>query len=92
MRLKPPRQKKAGKIRTTTERGLGWDWQKFRKHAFARHGRHCKRCWDKRGVMVEGVHLHHIVPREVDPSKRLDVLNVEPLCEDCHKAIHEVKQ
>lgn len=92
MRRKPARQRKIGKSQTTTDRGLGWDWQKFRKYAYARHGRHCKRCWNEKGIMRPGIHLHHIVPRQVDPSKRLKLSNVEPICEECHTAIHEVKK
>ena len=70
--------------RKTTERGLGADWQKFRRHVMENSGWTCIRCWETEGIVEPAKHLHHVIPRSVDMSKRLQKSNVRPLCVACH--------
>jgi len=86
---KPPKfrhpEAPSARKRKTSERGLGWDWQKFRKSQIELKGAHCARCWEKYGIVTPGRQLHHIVPRRQDMSLRKDPANVRFLCIPCHK-------
>lgn len=46
---------------------------------------------DSRGLPIEAVTVHHIVPLEVDPSRRLDETNLQSLCKACHNRKHPEK-
>lgn len=68
----------------TSQRGLGWDWQKFRLRTLKANA-HCVRCWERHEIVTPAVDLHHVIPRSVDMAKRLDPTNVRPLCVECHQ-------
>jgi len=44
------------------------------------------------GIIRPAVVVHHIVSVEDDPSKRLDMDNLMPLCRDCHEIRHQRKR
>lgn len=92
MATKPPARRMIGDTRTdraaqeqgtTTQRGLGWDWQQLMREVKARHPL-CIDC-ERRGVTRATTDGHHVVPRQVAPERRLDPLNVAPLCRQCHE-------
>jgi len=47
-----------------------------------KHG--CKKCGSHRHI-----HLHHIVPKSKGGTN--DILNLEPLCNQCHEKVHGFK-
>jgi hypothetical protein len=59
------------------------EWKELRYIAIKRDGRRCLACG--RGP-VDGIviHVDHIVPISKDWSKRLDIRNLQVLCEDCN--------
>lgn len=81
----------AGKPKKTTERGLGWDWQKVRD-AYIEANPLC--------VDPFGMHVGRAVPAEsVDHilsrakgGDRLDWDNLQSLCNECHKRKTYVEQ
>lgn len=70
---------------TTTERGLGSDWQKMRRMVLNRN----PLCADPYGVhaiagqVVIATEVDHITPRAEGGVNAWD--NVQPLCVDCHR-------
>ena len=44
----------------------------------------CERC-QRRGTTEPAREVHHIVSIEADPSRRLDLSNLESLCVQCHR-------
>jgi 5-methylcytosine-specific restriction endonuclease McrA len=42
-----------------------------------------------KGIIKEGVEVHHKIPIEKDWSKRLDYNNLILLCKECHQSEHE---
>ena len=84
----PPRAKRHKHARPqnelkTTERGLGADHRRQRLEVMEEHNWMCARC-EEQGRVTLATDLHHIVPRHVDMSKRMDHDNVRPLCKACH--------
>lgn len=67
----------------TNEFLLSREWQALRYDIIKRDGGLCQACGRGRaqGVML---HVDHIVPMSVDPSKKLDRENLQTLCEDCN--------
>lgn len=63
-------------------------WRRLRKIKFARETGLCERCRAK-GIVRMGEEVHHVVPIEVDWSRRLDPDNLELLCAACHNEQHE---
>lgn len=43
----------------------------------------CSDCF-KHKVLTAATEVHHIVKRHVDPSRALDIHNLEGLCKPCH--------
>lgn len=80
------------RVKTTTERGLGYDWQKLSTQ-FRRMFPLCWRCLKRkreRGGRVEvTAHAHHIIPRREEPLLRLEIRNLAALCADDHEAEDE---
>ena len=71
--------------KTTTERGLGWAWQKQRKRVLHRDNHLCQDCLS-RGLVTAATECHHIIPRaKAGPHLARDD-DVLSLCSDCHKA------
>lgn len=79
--------------RTTTERGYGWRWQKFRKAWLAKH----PLCGDRlngssnehslcvaTGRTVAANIVDHIVPFRGDEGLQFDEGNLQSLCKPCH--------
>lgn len=68
---------------TTTERGMGWQWQKLRLRILRRDDYLCQPCW-KAGRPTEATEVDHIIPRHKDGDDDED--NLQAICTDCHKA------
>lgn len=48
----------------------------------------CCRCTE-RGLVVQGIEVHHKIPIDKDWELRYDVDNLELLCKDCHDLQHD---
>ncbi|MCU0973719.1 MAG: HNH endonuclease [Burkholderiales bacterium] len=46
----------------------------------------CQVC-QAEGRVTAANEVHHLVPIAVDPSRRLELANLQPLCKACHAAI-----
>lgn len=65
-------------------RGYDRTWEKLRRAFLARHplcARH--QALDQ---LVPATEVHHVVPIETAPDRRLDWDNLEALCKPCHSA------
>ncbi len=62
------------------------EWKAIRELALARANYLCVRCRLK-GIYKKADMVHHIVPIKKDWSKRLNLNNLEPLCDACHNGI-----
>ena len=60
----------------------------MRKYKFNEADGLCEKC-DKKGIVEQGVEVHHKVPIEKDWSKRLDYNNLILLCPACHNHEHK---
>lgn len=63
------------------------EWSLLRNQKFYDAEGLCELC-RKNGIIKEAKEVHHIVPIEIDWSKRLEYENLIALCSDCHNAIH----
>ena len=61
------------------------EWELIRGIALARDRYQCVEC-KKRGIIKPAQMVHHIVPVKKDWNKRLELSNLESLCEACHNA------
>ena len=71
-------------------------WLRKRKKILRRDKYLCVRCkrYGRRGrdgLPVAAEIVHHKIPLEVDPSKKLDDENLESLCKACHNKEHPEK-
>ena len=66
------------------------EWQLVRGLALARDGYQCVSC-KKKGIRKQAEMVHHKIPVKKDWSKRLELTNLESLCEACHNAIEHQK-
>ena len=66
---------------TTTERGLGWGWQKLRLTILKRDGYLCQPCI-RQGRPTEATEVDHISPRYMGGEDAPD--NLESICRVCH--------
>lgn len=60
------------------------EWRELRYVALRKHGSACQCCGrspEKHGVVL---HVDHIIPRSLDPTRALDGNNLQVLCEDCN--------
>lgn len=73
---KCPEQRHSGG--KTSDRGYGWDWQRFRKQVL-RTSPLCVDC-EAEGRVSVAEELHHVVKIKDAPHLRLDPDNVLPLC------------
>lgn len=62
-------------------------WRKIRAEKFATENGMCERC-RKKGIVREGVEVHHKLSIEECWEKRLDFDNLVLLCADCHNKMH----
>lgn len=59
------------------------DWKTVREQVMKDHGGLCVQC-DMFGIVNDANVVDHIIPIEVDYSKRLDITNLQPLCHQHH--------
>lgn len=59
-------------------------WQKKRKQALRRDEYICKRCKDEFGLITIATLVDHIVPTKVEWELRLDIDNLQAMCDECH--------
>lgn len=78
----PKRQPWEHKL-STTERGLGWAWQKQRLRVLKRDNHLCQDCLSH-GLVTVATECHHIVPRaKAGPALAKDE-DVVSVCRECH--------
>lgn len=70
---------------TSSARGYGWRWQKFRKAYLASHPL-CTRC-EAEGKVCAAVHLHHKDWKGPNGPLGFDESNIEPLCVRHHNSL-----
>ena len=58
-----------------------YDWRSLRYKVFLRDGRVCALCRTSEGVIL---HVDHIIPLRRDWGRRLDINNLQVLCEACN--------
>ena len=63
------------------------EWKNLRNQKFFDANGLCELCKEK-GIIREGIDVHHLVEISKDWSKRLDYDNLVLLCKDCHNEIH----
>jgi 5-methylcytosine-specific restriction protein A len=81
------RAKIASEAAKTNAERYGYDWRVLRNRLLSDPANVlCHKC-KQDGYITEAVHVHHVVPVRVDPSRRLDWDNLMPLCEPCHNSI-----
>ena len=76
------REEKETKFYNTNE------WNRVRKVALARDYGLCQRCMNK-GITRLADMVHHIEPLKENWDKRLNIDNLQSLCDSCHKIIHK---
>lgn len=54
-------------------------WRRLRYLVLETHDKVCVLCGSN-----SNLHVDHIVPRSIDPSKALDIKNMQILCKDCN--------
>lgn len=59
------------------------EWKAVREQVIREHGGLCVKC-DMVGIVCKSDVVDHIIPIEVDYSKRLDITNLQPLCHQHH--------
>ena len=74
-----------------TDRNYGSNWKHQRRKALKRDAYTCQEC----GVIEDGVHVHHIVPRitfDNDWKAMNKLSNLVTLCPSCHGKEHACRQ
>jgi len=62
------------------------EWQRVRELVLQRDNYLCVRC-RQAGIIKPAEMVHHIVPLKIDYTKRLEIDNLESLCEACHNKV-----
>lgn len=65
------------------DRGYGSDWDDLRETVMRAHGYLCQ-CCKRAGRYTRAAQVDHIVPKSQGGTNDMD--NLEPICDDCHKA------
>lgn len=65
-------------------------WKKKRQEILKRDNYECQHC-KKKGLVVRGTEVHHIIHLKDDFSRRLDNDNLITLCKACHNLEHPEK-
>lgn len=76
---------------TTTQRGLGWAWQKQRLRILKRDNCLCQDCLTHSRV-TQATECHHIRPRSQAGTQLARDEDVIALCSECHKARDDALQ
>lgn len=63
------------------------DWQAVRQAVLERDHYLCQVCM-RRGVVKQATTVHHLIPLRADYAKRLDMDNLETICQACHNQEH----
>lgn len=58
------------------------EWRELREYILSLNPL-CVSCKEK-DRLVPATEIDHIIPISADPSKRLDINNLQPLCKSCH--------
>lgn len=67
-------------------------WKKMRNKVKRRDDYVCRHCLS-RGLITPGTLVDHIIPTKIDWDKRLDINNLQLLCDACHNIkTHEDEQ
>lgn len=66
---------------TTTEKGLGWEWQQIRLRILSRDCGLCQSCL-RSGLVKSGREVDHIKPRSKGGTNDDD--NLQTICDECH--------
>ncbi|WP_184259467.1 HNH endonuclease [Granulicella mallensis] len=69
---------------SATSRGYDADWRRVRLLALQRDKFICQHCLPR---PVPAEEVHHEIPINTDPSRRLDLTNLTSLCKTCHSRI-----
>lgn len=69
---------------SSTQRGYDYRWQQTRKGYLANHPL-CTLC-EADGRVTAANEVDHIIPIQVDPMRKYDRTNWQPLCKPCHVA------
>lgn len=79
------RYKKYNKYKRDKETQKFYDGREWRgiRQQFIRTNTLCKRCLDSKRITHADV-VDHIIPIKVDWNKRLDINNLQSLCNKCH--------
>lgn len=67
----------------TTDRGLGWEWQKFRLRILKRDCYLCQPC-KREGRTTPANEVDHIIPR-AKGGEMVDE-NAQSICSECHES------
>lgn len=59
-------------------------WRKKRKQALRRDEYLCQRCKNEFGLITIATLVDHIVPTKVKWELRLDIDNLQAMCDECH--------
>lgn len=67
---------------SSTQRGYDYRWQQTSKGFLSRHPL-CVGC-EAKGIVSAATEVDHIIPIQVDPMRKYDRQNWQPLCKSCH--------
>jgi len=63
-------------------------WDVVRNEALRLHKYRCARCKTDLHNAGKSANVHHRIPLERAPHRGFDLMNLEPLCIQCHNAEH----
>ncbi|MCY8074263.1 HNH endonuclease [Bacillus haynesii] len=78
---------KHSRNKTITSFYKSTEWKRTRELVLLRDNRLCQRCLREHRFTHADM-VHHIVEVKQDWSKRLDLSNLESLCNACHNKVH----
>jgi 5-methylcytosine-specific restriction endonuclease McrA len=78
-------RKRTPHAKTTTDRLLGWTWQKFRLRILKERPTCEDQALNHPGQVKAPYEVHHIIKREARPDLAYEPTNVLSLCKDCHQ-------
>lgn len=63
------------------------EWKEVRQAVLERDHYLCQIC-KRHGVVRQATTVHHLIPLRTDYSKRLEMDNLETICQSCHNKEH----